>query len=82
MNGVQEAASSNLATPTKKALYYKAFYFCIITFYFSCRRFVDDRLFLGFLDFFNNRAILLRINHPYSLHMLVHNSKNFRNLRA
>ena len=66
----------------KKPCNTRLFYFCIITFYLSCRRFVDDRLFLGFLDFFNNCAVLLRIYHPNSLHVLVHNAKNFRNLRA
>ena len=66
----------------KKPCKYKAFYFCNIMFYLSCRRFVDDRLFFGFLDFFNNRAVFLRINHPYSLHVLIHHAQYLRNLRA
>ena len=66
----------------KKPCKYKAFYFCNIMFYLSCRRFVDDRLFLCFDDFFNHCAVLLRINHPQGFHMLVYNAQNFRNLRA
>ena len=65
----------------KKPCKYKAFCFCNIMFYLSCRRFVDDRLFFGFLDFFYYCAVLLRINHPHGLHVIVHNAQNLRNLR-